>query len=186
MSFKERILLWLSICVARNPLFMHELLAWLLENLGCVIVRLDALEPLEKFMVFLSYLVESVYTDAMVQRRHYLKGRIVELTIFSRWLQIPLCSRFERASACVASVERRARCAQGRLFTQLYRLRELSHALDKVALLITAGADFSLLLFSNEWGRSIVLVPALRQILIWPIGGVVTGRGDRLRGLAKI
>ena len=163
MPFKERIFLWLSILsVACNSLFVHKLLGWLLEYLRCIVVRLHALEPLEKFVVFFCYLIKSVYAGAVVQRRHYLKGWIVELTIFGWWLQIPLCSRLKCASACVTSVERRARCAQGRLITELYCLRELCHALNKVPLLITTIANLSVLILSNEWVRSFVLVGAIR------------------------
>ena len=187
VPFEKWIFLWLSIlCIACNPLFMHKLLAWLLENLCCIVVRLHALEPLEKFMVFFCYLVESVNAYAVIQRWHYLEGWIVELTIFSWWLKIPLCSRLKCASACIASVECRAGCAQGGLITKLYRLRELCHALNKVPLLITTIANLSVLILSNEWVRSFVLVTAIRQVLVRPISGVIAGRGDRLRGLAKI
>ena len=119
MSFDKRIFLWLSIlCEACNPLFMHKLLSWLLENLCCIIVRLHALEPLEKFMVIFCYLVKSIYSDAVVQHWHYLEGWIVELTIFGWWLKIPLCSRLKCASACIASVECRTGCAQGGLIIE--------------------------------------------------------------------
>ena len=75
MPFEDGIFLWFSIVSeACNSLFMYKLLACLLENLCCIVVRLYALEPLEKFMVFFCYLIKSVYAGAVVQRRHYLKG----------------------------------------------------------------------------------------------------------------
>ena len=188
MSFEKWIFLWLSIlCVACNPLFMHKLLAWLLENLCCIVVRLHALEPLEKFMVFFCYLVKSVYAGAVVQRRHYFEGRIVELTILGWWLQIPLCSRLKCASACIASVECRAGCAQGGLITKLYRLRELSHALDKVALLIALATLSLIIILCNEWVVSFVLILAIRQVFVRPMTDVfVAGRNDLFGGLVKI
>ena len=186
MSFDKRIFLWLSILSkACNPLFMHKLLTWLLENLCCIVIRLHALEPLEKFMVFFCYLVKSVYSYTVVQRWHYLEGWIVELTIFGWWLKIPLCSRLKCASACIASVECRAGCAQGGLITKLYRLRELSHALDKGTRFIPL-TSLSFIL-SNKWVISFVLVFAIRQVLVRPMSDVFgAGRDDLFRGLVKI